>query len=117
MTIFQERLKELRIEKNASQKELAQIIGTTNSSICDWERGRTQPGLAEIIKLCEFFQISTDYLLGRTDELGAVIPLSSSPSLSDDEEKLVAGFRKLSKSTQTMILRVLDNAVQAEKHA
>ena len=115
MTIFQERLKELRIEKNASQKELAQIIGTTNSSICDWERGRTQPGLAEIIKLCEFFQISTDYLLGRTDELGAVItPFPSTDNYTEEEKKLIADYRELTPPLRRMIQETLSTWKKSE---
>ena len=45
MQIFIERLRELRTEMGMSQKELARLLNTTNSSVCDWERGRvgTQP--------------------------------------------------------------------------
>lgn len=96
-TLYQERLKELRTEKNVSQKDLAKIIGTTNSSICDWERGRTQPKIAEIIKLCEFFQVSTDYLLGRTDELGDVLVSNATRlDLTDDEKDLLKLYRAMS---------------------
>lgn len=61
------RLKELRVEKNLSQKALAEIIETNNSSVCDWECGRTEPNLDTVIKLCEFFDVTADYLLGISD--------------------------------------------------
>ena len=61
------RLRELRIEKHISQKELAVIIETNNSSVCDWECGRSEPGLDVVIKLCKYFEVSADYLLGLTD--------------------------------------------------
>lgn len=61
------RLKELRVEKNLSQKALAEIIETNNSSVCDWECGRTEPSLDTVIKLCEFFDVTADYLLGLSD--------------------------------------------------
>ncbi len=61
------RLKELRVEKNLSQKALAEIIETNNSSVCDWECGRTEPSLDTVIKLCEFFDVTADYLLGISD--------------------------------------------------
>ena len=61
------RLKELRVEKNLSQKALAEIIETNNSSVCDWECGRTEPSLDTVIKLCEFFDVTVDYLLGISD--------------------------------------------------
>jgi transcriptional regulator with XRE-family HTH domain len=67
MNKFCERLKELRLEKKLTQKELAKIIQTNNSSICDWECGRAEPNIEMIIKLCNYFDISSDYLLGIID--------------------------------------------------
>ena len=63
-------LKELRLDKKISQKKLADIIGTNNSSVCDWECGRTQPNIEMIIKLCLFFDVSADYMFGLEDESG-----------------------------------------------
>lgn len=67
MKVFSERLKELRKSKNLSQKELAEILNTTNSSICDWECGRNEPNLNTIRQIADFFEISCDYLLGKSD--------------------------------------------------
>ena len=70
MNKFRIRLKELRIEKKLSQKTLAEVLGTTNSIICDWECGRTEPSIEMIIKLSMYFEVSSDYLLGLEDESG-----------------------------------------------
>lgn len=67
MKIFSERLKELRTGKNLSQKQLAEILQTTNSSVCDWECGRTEPSLSTVVRIADFFDVSCDYLLGRAD--------------------------------------------------
>ena len=67
MSMLCQRLNELRKDKGLSQKELANIIGTNNSSVCDWERGRTEPSVEMIIKICKFFEVSADYLLGLED--------------------------------------------------
>ena len=67
MKIFCERLKELRDEKELLQKDLAIILGTTNSSVCDWETGRHQPDYEMLVKIADYFGVTTDYLLGRTD--------------------------------------------------
>ena len=67
MLSFCKRLKELRLEQKMSQKELANAIGTNNSSICDWECGRSQPSMEAIVTLCLFFGVSADYLLGLKD--------------------------------------------------
>lgn len=71
MKVFCERIKELRKIKNLTQKQLAEILKTNNSSICDWECGRSQPDLKMLVCIAEFFEISVDYLLGLEDESGA----------------------------------------------
>ena len=53
MKVFQEKLKELRKEQGLMQKSLAEILQTTNSSISDWECGRSQPDLATLAKIAE----------------------------------------------------------------
>ena len=67
MKIFQERIKELRKEKGLLQKDLAKTLKTTNSSISDWEKGRSQPDLQTLANLARFFEVSVDYLLGLED--------------------------------------------------
>ena len=77
MEVFCNRIKELRKEFGLTQAELAKILETNNSSICDWERGRSQPDLTSLCKLACFFDVSADYLLGLEDEAG----LKSKPFL------------------------------------
>lgn len=67
MSEFRLRLKELRTESKFTQKQLAEKLGTTNSSVCDWECGRSEPGIDHIVKLCKLFEVSADYLLGLED--------------------------------------------------
>ena len=58
------RLKELRLERNLTQKQLAELLGTTNSAVCDWERGRTQPDLQMLVCLARVLEVTIGYLLG-----------------------------------------------------
>ena len=111
-------LKNLRIESGLTQKDLAQKLNIGQSTIVGYEKGEREATATNLTKYANFFNLSVDYLLGRTDELGGTIlsPANSSP-LSADEQKLLNGFRSLSKSTQEMLLRVLDNAVKAESRA
>jgi transcriptional regulator with XRE-family HTH domain len=67
MKTFSDRLKELRKSKGLSQKQLADILHTTNSSICDWECERTEPNFEVLVEISEYFNTSTDYLLGKID--------------------------------------------------
>lgn len=73
MKVFQERLKELRKNKRISQKQLAEILNTSNSSICDWECGRSQPDLETLAAISSYFDVNVDYLLGLEDETGTKI--------------------------------------------
>ena len=64
---FKDRLIKLRKELNLTQEELAQKIGYTRTAISAWEIGRNEPSNADTIKLAEYFSVSTDYLLGKSD--------------------------------------------------
>ncbi len=64
MVDFGKRLKELRQEKNLTQKQLAAQIGVRNSIISFYEVGDRQPSVEIIIKLAAVFHVSTDYLMG-----------------------------------------------------
>ena len=66
--IFCERLKELRKEQGISQPKLAEILGVSNGMISFWENGINEPTIGYVIKLSKIFEVSTDYLLGLTDE-------------------------------------------------
>lgn len=58
-------LKELRTEKELSQKEFEEKLGFCNQSISFWESGRREPDFDTLILISDFFGVSTDYLLGR----------------------------------------------------
>lgn len=67
MNKFAERLKELRIEKGLSQRDLAKAIDLSQAAIVHWENNRRVPSANVIILLAQFFEVSTDYLLGLKD--------------------------------------------------
>lgn len=64
---FAERIKTLRIEKNIKQSELGEIVGLTYTAISDIERGRRTTTMEKLDALADFFGVSVDYLMGRTD--------------------------------------------------
>lgn len=61
-------LKTLRIKSNMSQAELAERLGISRSAVSSYENGTRSPNHEILIKLATIFNVSTDYLLGRTDE-------------------------------------------------
>lgn len=67
MIYFGTRLKELRIAYNLTQAQLAQAIGLVKSSISSYEKGLKYPSVEVLIKLCNYFKVSSDYLLGISD--------------------------------------------------
>ena len=67
MKEFSERLKELRISKKLTQVQLAKATHLSQAGIALWENGVRMPNAQVVIILADFFNVSTDYLLGRTD--------------------------------------------------
>lgn len=96
MEFFKSRIRELREENHLSMKELGDKIGSSDAAVCKWENGITEPKSAYILKLANFFNVSTDYLLGRADELGGTVLPSPAPELPQDEQQLLALYRKMS---------------------
>ncbi len=64
---FGERLRQLRKEKNISQTELAGIFNITSQALSQYELQKRMPDAEMILKLADYFNVSVDYLLGRTD--------------------------------------------------
>lgn len=65
MSIFSERLKELRKKRGYTQSELADILNIKRATIAKWETGMTEPRIESLIKLADFFGVSLDWLFGR----------------------------------------------------
>lgn len=61
------RLKEVRKLKKISQLKLAMDLNMNQNTISRYETGEREPGINELIKIADYFNISVDYLLGRTD--------------------------------------------------
>ncbi len=67
MSVFSERLKELRLKSGAKQTELAQHLGIKPRTMRFYESGEHEPAIDTINKLADFFGVTTDYLMGRTN--------------------------------------------------
>lgn len=68
MEKFSARVKALRESKGLSQDALGKIIGVKRYSVYTYEKGRNYPDIPRLIALADYFEVTTDYLLGRTDE-------------------------------------------------
>lgn len=68
MKLFKDRLKETRVNRGLTQRELAKLLNIAPSTLANYEVGKREPDFVTLCKIADFFQISIDYLLGRTDE-------------------------------------------------
>lgn len=66
MASFGEILCELRKDRHLTQKQLAELMNVAVGTISNYETGRHDPDLHSLIWLADFFQVTTDYFLGRT---------------------------------------------------
>ena len=83
--MFAKRLKQLRLELNMKQSELANKIDVSPSTIGMYEQGRRTADQDTLIKIAEEFNVTIDYLLGRSDEPNTTS--KNRKSDSEDEEK------------------------------
>ena len=108
------RIKELREEKHLRQIDVANAIGTSQTNIGRWENGINEPAPSFVTKLADFFEVSVDYLLGRTDDLGTVIPSSAPSRLSLEEQKLLEGYRELPPNLKQTIQELIEFGSQSK---
>ncbi len=66
--MFSKRIKELRLAHGLNQVQLAKQLSVTKQSVSNWENDNIQPSIEMLIKIADFFSISSDYLLGRDDK-------------------------------------------------
>ena len=66
--IIKDRLRSLRKEKSIYQKDLADKLHITRATIASYETGKSLPSLEIVLKYADYFNCSTDYILGRIDK-------------------------------------------------
>lgn len=67
MLIFSERLKQLRQSRDLTQKQIAELLDIAERNYRRYEAGEVNPVASNLIMLADYFDVSIDYLLGRTD--------------------------------------------------
>lgn len=60
----------MRTEKNLTQKRMAQLIEISETGYAGYEQGYREPDFTTLIKICKFFEVTSDYLLGLENEDG-----------------------------------------------
>ena len=109
------RIKELRLEQNLTQRELAQKIYSTDKNIWAYENKIATPPLETLVKLADFFNCSIDYLIGRTDDFGNINIINSNGELAHDEKQVLCDYKKLSPKLQALLIEYLGKLVEISK--
>lgn len=110
-----QRLRELRHNLNKKQKEIAQELNLSVQVYCNYENGLREPSFDTLTKLADYFDVSVDYLLGRTENKETVstenlFKTKKAPeSLSDDEQELLKQYNLLDSHSKTALLELAKN--------
>lgn len=101
-----ERLRSLRESKNLKQSELAQAFNVSQSTIAMWESGKRDPDSDSIKQIADYFNVSIDYLLGRSQfpHEGEVAAASTNGDFSYDDLSPEA-LKQLEEYKQFLILK------------
>ena len=99
------RLLELRIEKGFTQRDMARTLNISQGTYNNWENGRTQPSIEQLIALATLFSVSVDYLVGYTDDYPT---FPTEESLTKEERVLLKDFRILSPEARAGLLQFLE---------
>jgi len=81
MEFFLARLKNLRESRRSYQREIAEALGITTRAYQFYESGRSEPNIKTLIALADYFDVSIDYLVGRTDVPDPPVRAAEEPSL------------------------------------
>lgn len=68
MEEYIKRIRDLREDNDLTQTTIAQLLGTSQTMYARYERGANEIPVRHIIKLCKFYNVSADYLLGLTEK-------------------------------------------------
>lgn len=110
-----EKLKLLRQSKNLTQSEAANLLNISLSSYQKYERDKNSitPSLEALVKLADFYHVTTDYLLGReTGEPENIDRLASEFNMTALEKKILDNYLSLPKHMRTDLMEFLHKSVQ-----
>ena len=69
MSDYAQRIRELRIDHDKSQAQIALILGTSKNQVGKYERGEQEMPIKHLLTLCEYYKVSADYILGLPNHL------------------------------------------------
>ena len=113
---FQNILKELRKSYNLTQDGLAKKLKISRSTVGMYEKGAREPDFETLELIADFFNVDTDYLLGRTTKTTYIPPLPHSLQCqTKDEESLVLSYRELNDINRKKSVAYTNNLLSTQR--
>ena len=105
------RLKNLREDKNIKQKDLALYLDVSSSTIGKYEVGKREPNIEKLNKIADYFNVSIDYLVGRTEKK---MPYSVKNYFQEDIDELKETFDLSKEQIQSIKFSQLESFIEKE---
>ena len=125
--MFAQRIKELRLKNDLTQKDLSDFLVVTPKTVSFYELGQRMPPANVLMKLCQKFNVSVDYLLGLTDIPDTIDDYiakqkktgtqPAADEYSTDERKIIDMYRQLSEKDKGKIEGRLEEMLDDEQAA
>ncbi|MDE5721989.1 MAG: helix-turn-helix domain-containing protein [Clostridia bacterium] len=111
------RIRELRKESNLTMRELGAKLDLAESTVSLYETGGREPDISTVLKIADFFRVSTDYLLGRDkitpEERALGLSETKKESITPLEDDMLYLFREIGKKygieTQKSVITMMKN--------
>lgn len=100
---FSEILKEILLENNFSQTQLAKRINVKPSQVSEWLKGKANPGYDTLKLIATCLDISTDYLLGLEDDFGVRTADAMHDAYTSEEREIISKYRRLPDKIKKLI--------------
>lgn len=111
MDLSMNRLKELRLEKNLLQSDIAKIIKKSDRAVGQYEREERDPSSETWAILADFFGVSLDYILGKSDVRNA-----NNIDLNDIDIAFATGIKGLNKENQEIAKNIIEGLLAKQKN-
>lgn len=93
--MLSQRLKQLRSENNLTQAQLADILGIAKTTLAAYEQGKSEPNIELLIKMADYFCVTVDYLIGKTNCIHEEYqPISDILGIDEKTIDILKGFSR-----------------------
>jgi len=109
------RIKELRNKKGISQAKLAEYLQIAQNTLSYWEQGKYEPDQSTLKKIADFFDVSVDYLLERTDDPQLSVQHVNTTLNPDVKFAFIEGFHELDDEDRAELNRMAARMIELKR--